>query len=214
MSMVEAINDGWTPDNWQQRAKERRERMAAAARDVRQVPDRPAKVDNGPAVNFSEPVFRNIGVPQEQTQVIGAPKGTVSPRVRDFLFVASEFAPDGEAHFVPESFNEMNVREIIKYICALRNIKKDDLIGPRRSQIFVQARHETYHLLKGLGRYSYPEIGRQCGGRDHSTIIHGAAKHERLLKEGKVQPTPFNKYLAAECCRGTIRRPRAADTAA
>ena len=38
-------------------------------------------------------------------------------------------------------------------------------------------------LSKELTNLSYPEIGRNFGGKDHTTIIHAAKKIDKLLNE-------------------------------
>ena len=38
-------------------------------------------------------------------------------------------------------------------------------------------------LSKELTHHSLPEIGKEFGGRDHSTVIHACRKVEELIKE-------------------------------
>lgn len=58
-----------------------------------------------------------------------------------------------------------------------------DLCGPSRSRPICWPRQELMFLLYATGRYSYPEIGRFLGGRDHATVIHGAKAHRRRQAE-------------------------------
>jgi chromosomal replication initiator protein len=37
-------------------------------------------------------------------------------------------------------------------------------------------------LCKELTSYSYPEIGRAFGGKDHTTVIHAVKKIESMLE--------------------------------
>ena len=39
------------------------------------------------------------------------------------------------------------------------------------------------YLFRDLTDYSYPAIGREFGGRDHTTVIHAYDKISGLMKE-------------------------------
>ena len=71
--------------------------------------------------------------------------------------------------------------EIIKNVCAFYNIKETLIKGPKRSSFLVKARQIAMYILKNDLKLSYVEIGNVLGGRDHTTIIHGVEKIERLL---------------------------------
>lgn len=47
----------------------------------------------------------------------------------------------------------------------------------------IKVRAEIYTALRERG-WSYPEIGRLCGGRDHTTVIFSIKKHNKR-KESK-----------------------------
>ena len=38
------------------------------------------------------------------------------------------------------------------------------------------------YLSKGLTSYSYPEIGKAFGGKDHTTVIHAVKKIESIME--------------------------------
>jgi chromosomal replication initiator protein len=38
------------------------------------------------------------------------------------------------------------------------------------------------YLIKAKTLMSLPEIGRRFGGRDHTTVLHGIKKVERMIK--------------------------------
>lgn len=44
-----------------------------------------------------------------------------------------------------------------------------------RSNEYVRARMVFYVIARDVTGTSYPGIGRACGGRDHSTVMHGIA---------------------------------------
>lgn len=57
-----------------------------------------------------------------------------------------------------------------------------NLTGDRRTANFVVPRHIACAISYEITGYSLPEIGRQMGGRDHTTIMHAVRKKESLIK--------------------------------
>jgi len=74
---------------------------------------------------------------------------------------------------------------IMQDVAERHGLTVDDIKSPSRVHRIVVARQETYYLLREAG-YSYPQIGRFCGGRDHSSVVHGVGMHENKLK-GRVK---------------------------
>jgi hypothetical protein len=56
-----------------------------------------------------------------------------------------------------------------------------DLKSTRRKAIIVRARQTAMYLAKTLTARSLPEIGRRCGGRDHTTVLHAVRKIEGMI---------------------------------
>ena len=58
-----------------------------------------------------------------------------------------------------------------------------DLLGRNRSKTIALARQVAMYLLIYELELSPTEVGRLLGGRDHSTVIHGAGKINGELNE-------------------------------
>lgn len=71
--------------------------------------------------------------------------------------------------------------EVIKNICIFYNIKETLIKGPKRDQYLVKARQIAMYILKKDLSLSLVEIGNILGGRDHTTIMYGVGKIEKLL---------------------------------
>jgi chromosomal replication initiator protein len=65
------------------------------------------------------------------------------------------------------------VRRVLNTICAARGVTRADLLGPERSRRVSWPRQEAYTLLRETTLLSFSEIGRQIGGRDHTTVLKG-----------------------------------------
>ena len=71
--------------------------------------------------------------------------------------------------------------EVIKNVCVFYNIKLTQIKSPKRSAHLVRARQIAMYLLKKELNLTLVEIGNVLGGRDHTTVIHGLEKIEKLL---------------------------------
>jgi chromosomal replication initiator protein len=59
----------------------------------------------------------------------------------------------------------------------------EELCGPNRRRPLVTARQVSMYVFRELTDFSYPAIGREFGGRDHSTVMHAVEKVAGLMKE-------------------------------
>lgn len=62
--------------------------------------------------------------------------------------------------------------DIQEAVCAQFHVKLTELKSRRRSKTLVHPRQIAMYLCREMTDASYPEIGRQFGGKDHTTIIH------------------------------------------
>ncbi len=63
------------------------------------------------------------------------------------------------------------------------SISKDDLAGNKRSNDIAFPRQIAMFLCREIANMSYPQIGVDFGGRDHSTVMHACRKIEKEIKE-------------------------------
>ncbi|MGQ0667689.1 MAG: chromosomal replication initiator protein DnaA [Nitrospiraceae bacterium] len=64
------------------------------------------------------------------------------------------------------------MEDIQEAVCTHFHVKMTELKSRRRSKTLVHPRQVAMYLCRELTDASYPEIGRQFGGKDHTTIIH------------------------------------------
>jgi chromosomal replication initiation ATPase DnaA len=76
-------------------------------------------------------------------------------------------------------------RAVADFVGRHYGVTFDELAGPRRTLPLARARQFAMYAMRELCPHmSYPAIGRLLGGRDHTTILHGCRKVERLIREG------------------------------
>jgi chromosomal replication initiator protein len=67
-----------------------------------------------------------------------------------------------------------------KSVCDYFKVRLNDLRSARRQKIIAVPRQIGMYLSRRLTDSSFPNIGQQFGGRDHSTVIHACKKIELL----------------------------------
>ena len=63
------------------------------------------------------------------------------------------------------------------------SIDKDDLAGNKRSNDIAFPRQIAMYLCREIANMSFPQIGIDFGGRDHSTVMHAYRKISKEIKE-------------------------------
>ena len=58
----------------------------------------------------------------------------------------------------------------------------EDLCGRSRRRPLVIARQIGMYVFRELTDYSYPQIAREFGGRDHTTVMHAVEKITNQMK--------------------------------
>jgi chromosomal replication initiator protein len=64
-------------------------------------------------------------------------------------------------------------------------VTREELVSPRRSQAVAYPRQVAMYLSRELTDASLPMIGKEFGGRDHTTVIHAKDKISRLIREDR-----------------------------
>ena len=63
------------------------------------------------------------------------------------------------------------------------NIEKEELKGIKRSNDITYPRQIAMYLCRNVANMSLPQIGKDFGNRDHTTVMHDCNKIEKEIKE-------------------------------
>ena len=77
----------------------------------------------------------------------------------------------------------ISIDSIQMQVSSYFNLQLSDMKSSRRSINIARPRQIAMFLCKDLTTFSYPEIGKAFGGKDHSTAIHAVKKIELLLND-------------------------------
>jgi chromosomal replication initiator protein len=73
--------------------------------------------------------------------------------------------------------------EVIKIIAGFYNTDPKQIHEKTRKKEIVYVRQITMYILREYFNISYPAIGKEVGGRDHTTVMHSYDKVKDLLKD-------------------------------
>jgi hypothetical protein len=143
--------------------RERERKIAARARPDSGITCPSASVRSGAAPPFPSPASADQG---------DGPQKAAGPRSRIWFWIVEEIDPRS-----PPRVSIEDIQGAVERHCKVGHI---DLISARRSADIVRPRQIAMFLARHLTPNSLPVIGRQFGGRDHTTVLHAVRKIEWL----------------------------------
>ena len=85
-------------------------------------------------------------------------------------------------NFVEASMESISVDTVQRVVAAHYNISISDMKGKKRNSKVTFPRQIAIYIGRTLLDYSYPELGEEFGGRDHTTMMHSYEKIADQLK--------------------------------
>ncbi len=97
--------------------------------------------------------------------------------------ITIELAENIINEFKYESEKVISCDFIKETVAKYFSIDKNDLSGNKRSNDIAFPRQIAMYLCREIANMSFPQIGTDFGGRDHSTVMHACKKIEKEVKE-------------------------------
>src|SRR5919197_57221 len=98
--------------------------------------------------------------------------------------MTAELAQDVLQDVFPQGeYAQVSIDRIQDVVSERFGLSKNQLCGGKRSQNIVYPRQVAMYLSRELTDASLPKIGREFGGRDHTTVIHATSKIARMIRE-------------------------------
>lgn len=133
-----------------------------------------------------------------------------APEGRDWLVISSkdqvtDVGAKPKENIVTASLQPRNFRasrnitcaEIIRIVSFVYDVSIRDIKSPRRARDIAEPRQEAMWLCCLYTAKSLPEIGRNFGGRDHTTVLHARRKISSLVEKGAYEPRAAAIVMAA-----------------
>lgn len=92
-------------------------------------------------------------------------------------------------------FIDLPMKEYIRIGCRFFKCESSAISSKSRTKDLVKARHAIWWALTYHSHWSYPQIARRMGQKDHTSVLHGARKIEVLRHEDLKLQWSLDLYL-------------------
>lgn len=100
--------------------------------------------------------------------------------------ITLDLAIDALKDFISKGIGEKNdIRRIQKIVSEYFQITIEDIRGKKRSANIAFPRQIAMYLCRTMTSESFPKIGTEFGGKDHSTVMFSVEKIENEIKVNK-----------------------------
>ncbi|MGA8849539.1 MAG: chromosomal replication initiator protein DnaA [Dehalococcoidia bacterium] len=101
-------------------------------------------------------------------------------------------------NITPETINKLltsitckqDIKLLLRIVADYFSISAEELISKKRDRKTTLARHVAIYLMREEYNCSLTEIGKELGGRNHATILHG---YKKIATELSISPTLSNQ---------------------
>jgi chromosomal replication initiator protein len=102
-------------------------------------------------------------------------------------------AQDVLKNLIDSQVRKVTIESIQKAVCEQFGLRQAEIKAKNNSRVIVFPRQIAMYLAKHLTDASLPEIGRQFGGKHHTTVLHSVEKIEEVRKTDKDLNRVLNK---------------------
>lgn len=102
-------------------------------------------------------------------------------RCRDFLHLRSKFI-NTLPHTCGGVWQHAACAEILSEVAEKHQVAIGQIKGAGRQREVTAARFEAYYRISTELGYSLPMIGKSCGGKEHTGVMHGIRKHKERME--------------------------------
>ncbi len=81
------------------------------------------------------------------------------------------------------SGRQVSLEEVLSTVARHYGVRVSDLKSSRKTREVTHPRQVAMYLARRLTRASFPEIGKAFGNKDHSTVVKGVKRLDRVLQE-------------------------------
>lgn len=100
--------------------------------------------------------------------------------------ITLDLAIDALKDFISKGISEKNdIARIQKVVAEFFQINVEDIRSKKRSANIAFPRQVAMYLCRTMTSESFPKIGTEFGGKDHSTVMHSVEKIEKEMQENK-----------------------------
>jgi chromosomal replication initiator protein len=90
---------------------------------------------------------------------------------------------------------KQDINLLLRTVGSYFSISPEELVNKKRDRKTALARHVAIYLMREGYNCSLTEIGKELGGRNHATILHG---YEKIANELSINPSLSNQIAEIE----------------
>ena len=110
--------------------------------------------------------------------------------------VCLDLAQDVLKNIIEEDTDGISIELIQKAVAQHYGLKVSELKSKNNSRTIAEPRQVAMYLCKTLTKCSLPEIGREFGGKHHTTVLHSVNKITALYEKDMVFHRLVNNIIA------------------
>jgi len=107
--------------------------------------------------------------------------------------ITTSLAADALKSMIKGADKELTIEKIQQDVARYYQISVEDLKGRRRVKAIVTPRQIAMYLSRELTDESFPKIGDEFGGKDHTTVLHAHGKIGDLIDEDQKMKREINE---------------------
>jgi chromosomal replication initiator protein len=93
----------------------------------------------------------------------------------------------------------LTMDRIARTVASQYKMTVEELKSKSNSRAIAVPRQVAMYLCKKLTRHSFPEIGREFGGKHHTTVMHSVDKIETLTRDDRVFHKSVSELIDSLC---------------
>ncbi len=93
----------------------------------------------------------------------------------------------------------LTMDRIARAVAAHYNLTVEEMKAKSNSRAIAMPRQVAMYLCKQLTRHSFPEVGREFGGKHHTTVMHSVDKIETLRKDDRNFHREMDELIDSIC---------------
>jgi chromosomal replication initiator protein len=97
----------------------------------------------------------------------------------------AEITPETVNKLLTSMTSKQDIKQLLRTVADYFSIPPEELTNKKRDKKTTLARHVAIYLLREGYNCSLSEIGKELGGRNHATILHG---YEKIANELSTNP--------------------------
>ena len=96
---------------------------------------------------------------------------------------------------IMENQKKITVDLIQRIVADYFEVRPSDMTAKRRSRSVAYPRHIAMYLSREMTTLSFPELGEQFGGRDHTTVLYACEKIKKDIKKDQKTKSLVDKLV-------------------